>query len=577
MSKQPVFLPKALTCLKGYTRAQLVRDLLAGVTVGLIALPLALAFGIASVPDAVAAEAGLSPAVMGLVTAIIAGAIISGLGGTRVCIGGPTGAFVVIVYGIAAEHGYNGLVLATMLAGVILIVLGVSRLGGAIKFIPYPVTMGFTAGIGVVIMSGQFKDLLGLEAADAMPPEFFGRVMWYFEHAGALHRETAMLGIASVLVLWFWPKRIARYAPGPVVVLVLGTAAAWLLKLDVETVAGRYGAIPRSLPALRTPEIDWSQAHELVGPAFAIAMLAAIESLLCAVVADGMIGSRHRSNTELIAQGVANVAAPVFGGIPATGAIARTAANVQSGGRTPIAGVVHAATLLAIVLAAGPVAGRVPLCTLAAVLVVVSRNMMELPRFLWVLRGPRSDAAVLVCTFLLTVVFDLTVAVQAGMVLAALLFIKRIADATSVVPIRSLNGEAGENGDDVPTAEMVPGRRPPSPGIEVYDINGPFFFGAAFKLREALDGMSTPPRLLILNLERVPTIDSTGLHALDELLRRCRKLGTRVVLAGVGEAPGRALARAGLMPGPGDVAATVESALWDALDSPQRTSAGQPT
>lgn len=555
-----MFRPKLLTCLRDYSKAQFARDALAGLTVGLIALPLALAFGIASIPASAAGEAGLSPAVMGVTTAIIAGLIISALGGTRASIGGPTGAFVVIVYAIAAEHGFGGLMVATMMAGVILIALGVARLGGAIKFIPYPVTMGFTAGIGVVILTGQFRDLLGLAplgTSDTMPPEFFGRIAWYFMHAGTVQWATAGLGVGAAAVLLVWPRRINRYLPGPVVVLLAGTALAWALGLPVETVGGRYGAIPRSLPSLRLPEFDLSMIHALIGPAFAIAMLGGIESLLCAVVADGMIGSRHRSNTELIAQGVANVVTPVFGGLPATGAIARTAANVQAGGRTPVAGIVHAMTLLAIVLAAGPLAGRVPLCILAAVLVVVSKNMMEMPRFIWVLRGPRSDAAVLVVTFALTVVFDLTVAVQAGLVLAALLFIKRMADSTSV---KSVRAEMGNGNGDVSLGDLMDETRGGGLGVQVYDINGPFFFGAAFKLREALDETSGQPRVLVLNMERVPSIDATGLHALDELLTRSRKRGVRVILAAVTPGVEREMKRGDLLGGV-EMAGDVEAAL----------------
>lgn len=529
--REPIFGPKILTCLREYSAAKFFKDLSAGLTVGVVALPLALAFGIASIPENVAAEAGLSPPVMGLFTAIVAGFLISALGGTRTSIGGPTGAFVVIVYAIAAEHGYLGLMLATILAGVILIVLGAVGLGRMIKFIPYPVTTGFTAGIAVVIFSGQIKDFLGIRpppGAEPIPPEFLGKVGWLAEHASHLHPATTALAVACVATLILWPKFGPKRIPAPIVVLLLATGAAWALRqfagVTIETIGDRFGAIPSGLPMPRLPDASLAEVRErlpnLVAPAFTIAILAAIESLLCAVVADGMLGTKHRSNTELIAQGVANIASPLFGGIPATGAIARTATNVQAGGRTPVAGMVHAVTLLIIVLALGKYATLVPLGALAAVLVVVAYRMAEIHRFIWLVRGPRSDAAVLLATFFLTVLIDLTVAVQAGLVLAAILFIKRMADVSGV-RVATLNGE--DNGA---------GHARARDGIEVYDIQGPFFFGAAFKLRDTLDEVAKRPRALVINLEEVPSIDATGLHALEDMIRRAAARGTRVVLAG---------------------------------------------
>lgn len=545
----PIFLPKLVTCLRGYTRRQCAQDLVAGLTVGMVALPLALAFGIASIPESAIPEhlraVGLSPPVMGLFTAVVAGLIISLLGGTRVAIGGPTGAFVVIVYAIAAEHGYSGLVIATIMAGVILVGLGLSRLGGMIKYIPYPVTTGFTSGIAVIIFAGQIKDLLGLRAhtgptPDAVPPDFIHKVHWYATHAGTIDGATAILGLSSCATIFLWPRFVTKRVPGPIVVMLLATAIAQAFHLPVETIRDRFGDIPSALPSLHMPVIDWSQAPKLVGPAFTIAILAAIESLLCAVVADGMLGTRHRSNTELIAQGLANIASPLFGGIPATGAIARTATNVQSGGRTPISGIVHALTLLVVMVAVGRYASLIPMAVLAAVLVVVAYNMSEMRRFRWLLSGPRSDAAVLLTTFLLTVLTDLTIAVQVGMVLAAMLFIKRMADVTNVSALRS-------DMADTPNGDRLPAQRPTPPGVEVYDVNGPFFFGAAYKLRDTLDAVGRPPKVLILEMEDVTAMDATGLHALDDLRRKCAHEKTTVLLAGVHAQPLVAMTRSGLL------------------------------
>jgi len=542
--KPPVFLPKTLTAFAGYKPLQLARDLIAGLTVGMVALPLALAIGIASVPAEASRDAGLAPPVMGLYTAITAGLIISLLGGTRASIGGPTAAFAVIVYAVAAEHGYSGLVLATVLAGIILIVMGLTGLGSMIKYIPYPVTLGFTAGIGATIFTGQIKDLLGLHAlnaGDKVPPEFIGKVQWCFAHASTINWPTAALGVGCAVVIFLWPKLVTRRVPGPVVVLLAATALAQVLRsklgVQIETIGDRFGEMPSSLPPITLPHVEWAQApallRELGGPAFTIAMLAAIESLLCAVVADGMLGTRHRSNTELIAQGVANVAAPLLGGIPATGAIARTATNIQSGGRTPLAGIVHALTLLGIVLAFGKYAALVPMSVLAAVLVVVAWNMSEVHRFRWLLNGPRSDAAVLLTTFGLTVFADLTLAVGVGLVLASMLFIKRMADVTN---IGNLAGDGTDAREDAPVGASGRGVRK-VPGVEVYNVQGTFFFGAAHKLRETLDSLGKPPRVLVLNLSSVIAVDATGLHALDDLRHRCQKDGTRLMLVGLHTQP----------------------------------------
>lgn len=542
-----VFHPMVLSALKGYSRKQFIADLIAGLTVGFVALPLALALGIGSIDKATADAAGISPPVAGLVTAIVAGFIISALGGTRACIGGPTAAFIVIVASIAQKHGYAGLAMASIMAGLLLIALGVTKLGGMIKYIPYPVTTGFTTGIGVTIFTGQIKDLLGLHtigAEDApIPPEFIGKVQWYVSHASTIHWPTAVVGLVCVAALFLWPRLVTRRIPAPIVVLIAATVAAQIFSLPLETVGQRFGDLPTSLPMPRLPTFDLAQIRDLVGPAMTIALLAAIESLLCAVVADGMLGTRHRSNTELIAQGVANVAAPLFGGIPATGAIARTATNIQSGGRTPIAGMIHAVTLLAVLLALGKYAALVPLCVLSSVLIVVAYNMSELDRFWWLLKGPRHDAMVLLSTFILTVFTDLTVAVGVGVVFAALLFMKRMADLTNVGVLASDSVDVGR---DIPEEAGRTSGKPPK-GVEVYDVSGPFFFGAAYKLRETLDAIGEPPKVLIINMPNVLAIDATGLHALQELKKRCMKDGTRLLLAGVHAQPIAELVRSDLL------------------------------
>ncbi len=559
---QSVFLPKTFTVLRGYTKRRFGADLTAGVTVGIVALPLALAFGIASIPESVAKDAGISPPLAGLVTAVIAGFLISFLGGTRASIGGPTGAFIVIIYAIAAKHGYDGLVVATIMAGIALTAMGVARLGAMIKYIPYPVTTGFTSGIAVIIFAGQIKDLVGLTPhgqADPLPPEFLGRISWYANHAGTINWAAAIMGVACAAAIFAWPKFVTRRVPGPIVILALATAITHVFGFPIETIRDRFGDIPTGFPAPRLPSIQVDQLPELVGPALTIAMLAAIESLLCAVVADGMLGTRHRSNTELIAQGVANIASPLFGGIPATGAIARTATNIQAGGRTPVSGMVHALTLLVIMLAAGRYASLIPLPALAAVLVVVAWNMSEARRFIWLLRGPRPDALVLVATFGLTVFTDLTIAVGVGMVMASLLFMKRMADVTN---IGALTGGSVDIRATIPETDGTRAAGAPR-DVEIYDINGPCFFGAAYKLRETLDSLGRPPRVLVLNMPNVLAMDATGLHALEEMRRRCVRDGTHLVIAGVHAQPVHEFARSGLLDAFGDenLVGTVEEAL----------------
>ena len=522
-----MLVPKLHSTLQGYTRQQLAADVGAGVIVGVVALPLAIAFAIAS---------GVTPA-QGLATAIVAGFLISALGGSRVQIGGPTGAFVVIVYGIVQKHGYDGLAVATMMAGLILIGLGVARLGAVIKFIPFPVITGFTTGIAVIIAVSQVRDLLGLEMEE-VPAEFFEKFVAYGRHVSTATPAAAGVAALALAILILWP-RVAPKVPAPFVALLATTALAALAGLEVETVGSRFGELRTALPAPSLPDVSWGTLTTLVGPAFTIAMLGAIESLLSAVVADGMIGGKHRSNMELVAQGVANVASPLFGGIPATGAIARTATNIKNGGRTPVAGMVHAVTLLLIMTFLGRWAALIPMATLGAILLMVSYHMSEWRVFGSELRGaPRSDVLVMLTTFVLTVAIDLTVAIQVGMVLAAFLFMKRMAEVTNV---SAITRELDEVEERALTVAAVP------PGVEVYAIDGPFFFGAAEKFRETIGQVGRQPRVLIIGMERVPAIDSTGIHALRDVVRRTLRNGTLVILAGVHAQPMVALARSPLL------------------------------
>lgn len=543
-----MFVPKSVVCFReGYTRETLTRDVIAGVVVGIVALPLALAFAIAS---------GVPPE-RGLYTAVIAGFLISALGGSRVQIGGPTGAFVVIVYGIVTKYGYDGLVLCTIIAGIILIVMGLARMGALIKFIPYPVITGFTSGIAVIIFSSQVKDFLGLKMG-AVPPDFVEKWTAYAGHIGSATWTTIGVAVGTLIVLIVWPK-ISRMVPAPFVAMILATLAVQLFALPVETIGSRFGAVPSSLPAPHLPNIPWNNMRELIPPSITIALLAAIESLLSAVVADGMIGTRHKSNMELVAQGVANIVSPIFGGIPATGAIARTATNIRSGGRTPLAGIVHALTLMLILVFAGHWAAKVPLASLAAILVVVAYHMSEWRSFAGLLRAPKSDIFVLIVTFALTVFVDLSVAVQVGVVASSLLFMRRMAEVTNI------EGVSGELSDasaiDDPESITLGGRVIPK-GVEIYEVNGPFFFGAADKIREVVGEIEKPPRSLILRMRNVPAIDATGIHALEQLALKCKSQGTMLILAEVREQPLSVLARARRS----ELFANLVNTLDDALD-----------
>jgi sulfate permease, SulP family len=532
-----VLVPKLVTTLRTYDRRQLSADLTAGVIVGIVALPLAIAFGIAS---------GVTPE-RGLYTAIVAGFLISALGGSRVQIGGPTGAFIVIVYGIVQQYGYDGLRIATIMAGGMLIILGVARLGSAIKFIPYPVITGFTSAIALIIFSSQVKDFLGLRMGD-VPADFIEKWAAYADAIGSVNTSALLLSATALAIVLLAPK-VTQRIPGAFVALIVTTAMAHLLHLPVETIGSRFGSIPSSLPSPSLPDLNPAQVAALAGPAFTIALLAAIESLLSAVVADGMIGGRHRSNMELVAQGVANVASPLFGGIPATGAIARTATNVKSGGRTPVAGMAHALTLLLITLFFGRWAALIPMATLAAILVVVAYHMSEWRTFRAELRSPKSDVAVLLTTFVLTVLVDLTVAIEVGIVLAALLFMRRMAEVTNV---SAITREFDDPRDvHVSDANAVYRRAIPK-GVEVYEINGPFFFGAAEHFKETLGRVAKKPKVLIIRMRNVPAIDSTGIRALADVVRRTRKDGTLVLLSDVHAQPLVALGRSDLLDEIGD-------------------------
>ena len=522
-----MLVPKLFTTLKSYSRAEFTADLTAGIIVGIVALPLAIAFAIAS---------GVTPD-RGLWTAVVAGFIISALGGSRVQIGGPTGAFVVIVYAIVQRYGYDGLAVATFMAGIFLVLIGVVRLGSVIKFVPHPVVVGFTSGIAIIIISSEVKDFFGLHM-NAVPADFLPKWQALMGNAHSVNPYAVAVSVLALAIILIWP-RFSRRIPGPFVALLVSTAVAQALHWPVETIGSRFGSISASFPHPSLPHVSFAQATALVGPAFTIAILAAVESLLSAVVADGMIGARHRSNMELVAQGLANIASPLFGGIPATGAIARTATNVKNGGRTPVAGIVHAFTLLVITLFFGRWAGLIPMATLAAILVIVAYHMSEWRTFVSELSAPKSDVLVLVMTFLLTVLVDLTVAIEVGMVAAAFLFMHRMAQVTNVSAVTI---ELEDSDDSYGDANSVMRREVPA-GVEVFEINGPFFFGAAETFKDTIGRISGKPKVLIIRLRNVPSIDSTAMHALKDVVHRTRKEGTVVLLSDVHTQPLVAIGR----------------------------------
>lgn len=534
-------IPQLVTVLReGYTWKLFRDDALAGTIVGIVALPLAIAFAIAS---------GVTPSA-GLITAIVAGFLISVLGGSRVQIGGPTGAFVVLVYAIVQKYGQDGLMVATFLAGILLVAMGLLRLGGLVKFVPYPLTVGFTTGIGVIIATTQIPDVFGLHLA-TKEAHFVGRLVACVQAIPTFNPWATGIAAGSLLIAVFW-SRLTPKVPGSLVAIVLSTVVVKVFALPVETIGSRFGEVASSLPRPHLPHLSIDLVIAMFNPALSIALLAALESLLSAVVADGMTGRRHRSDMEVVAQGVANMVSPLFGGIPATGAIARTATNIRNGGKTPVAGIIHAVVLLLILLVAGKWAALIPMSTLGAVLLVVAWNMAEFHTFGKLLRAPKSDVLVLLTAFGLTVLVDLTVAIEVGFVLSTALFMKRMAEVTEV---RWISREMNEQDDAAGTRD----RKVP-PGVEVFSIQGSFFFGAADKFWIALEASHAEPRVLILEMHDLLSLDATGLKAIEDLSRRCAKDDCRLALAGVHAQPMAALVRSGWLDRIG------EDNVFDSLD-----------
>ena len=517
------FKPKFFSAIRHYDKKTFSADVMAGIIVGIVALPLAIAFGIAS---------GVSPE-KGILTAIVAGFIVSAFGGSKVQIGGPTGAFIVIVYGIIHQYGIQGLTIATLMAGVFLILLGVLRLGTIIKYIPYPIVVGFTSGIAVTIFTTQIKDLFGM-TMDENPAEFLAKWGAYFRNFGNIDLWSTLMGLISIGIIVLTPK-FSKKVPGSLIAIIVITIVALLLKnyagvTSIETIGDRF-SISSQLPEATVPELSWETLKGLVGPALTIAILGAIESLLSATVADGVIGDHHNSNTELIGQGIANIVSPIFGGIPATGAIARTMTNINNGGRTPVAGIVHAVVLLLIFLFLMPLAKYIPMACLAGVLVVVSYGMSGWRSFLAMMKNPKSDVTVLLLTFFLTIIFDLTVAIEFGLVCACLLFMRRISETTDVKAIYDeidLNEDADMQAGNLEHL-TIPER------VEVYEINGPYFFGAGNRAEELMSRFGNNPKVRIIRMRKVPFIDSTGLHNLENLCLMSQKAGVQIVLSGVNE------------------------------------------
>lgn len=512
--------PVLWTTIKSYTKERFIKDLMAGLIVGIVALPLAIAFGIAS---------GVSPE-KGLITAIIGGFIVSFLGGSTVQIGGPTGAFIVVVYGIIQNYGTEGLAVATLMAGVFLLLMGLFKLGSVIRFIPYPIVVGFTSGIAVTIFSTQIKDLFGMQI-EKVPADFISKWGVYFEHLNTVSVWSLVVGLLSIVIIVF-STRITKKIPGSLIAILLMTVVVYVFRkvtgdTSIETIGDRF-TLSASLPQPEKIAINMSTINQLFSSAFTIAVLGAIESLLSATVADGVTGKRHNSNTELIAQGVANLVVPIFGGVPVTGAIARTMTNINNGGRTPVAGIIHAFVLLLILLFLGPLTKHIPMACLAGVLIIVAYNMSEWRTFLSLLKNPKSDVAVLLTTFLLTVFFDLTIAIELGLLLAMFLFMRRVIETTHVSVCTDAVDLSHESDVHIKEEVLVIPR-----GIEVYEIDGPFFFGVANKFDECMKQMGDKPKVRILRMRKVPFMDSTGLHNLESFFRLSKKEGIRIVLSGV--------------------------------------------
>lgn len=524
---------KLFSCLKTYDKKTFMSDLMAGIIVGIVALPLAIAFGIAS---------GVTPE-KGIITAIVAGLVISLFGGSKVQIGGPTGAFIIIIYGIIQKYGFEGLTIATLMAGFFLVLFGLLRLGTIIKYIPYPIVVGFTSGIAVTIFTTQIKDLFGL-TLPSNPSDFIEKWGVYLQNFNTIDPWCALIGVASVAVIAVTP-RFSKKIPGSLIAIILMTIVALLLKnfagvLSIETIGDRF-SISNELPAAQVPAMNWETIKSLVSPAITIAILGAIESLLSATVADGVIGDHHDSNTELVAQGLANIASPLFGGIPATGAIARTMTNINNGGKTPVAGIIHAVVLLLIFLFLMPLAKYIPMACMAGVLVVVSYGMCGWRSFLELMKNPKSDVTVLLITFFLTIIFDLTIAIEVGLIIACLLFMKRMSETTDV---KAITEEIDLNQD----AEFSTGNLDHliiPQGVEVYEINGPYFFGAGNKFEEIMASFGDRPKVRIIRMRKVPFVDSTGIHNLTNLCEMSKKEGIQIVLSGVREKVNGQLEHAG--------------------------------
>ena len=527
------FKPRLLTSLKNYNKKTLTADIMAGIIVGIVALPLAIAFGIAS---------GVTPE-KGIITAIVAGFIVSAFGGSRVQIGGPTGAFIIIIYGIIQQYGFQGLTIATLMAGFFLILFGLLRLGTIIKYIPYPIIVGFTSGIAVTIFTTQIKDLFGLQLA-SVPSDFVEKWIVYARNSDSADLWSSIVGIVSVIIIAITP-RFSKKIPGSLIAIILMTVLALILKnycgvTSIETIGDRF-TINAQLPEAQLPGLNWETIKSLVSPALTIAILGAIESLLSATVADGVIGDHHDSNTELIGQGLANLATPLFGGIPATGAIARTMTNINNGGKTPIAGIIHAIVLVLIFLFLMPLAKYIPMACLAGVLVVVSYGMCGWRSFIALMKNPKSDVTVLLITFFLTIIFDLTIAIEVGLIIACLLFMKRMSETTDVKVIMDEIDPNDESDIKLENNEhlIIPN------GVEVYEINGPYFFGAGNRFEEIMASFGDRPKVRIIRMRKVPFVDSTGIHNLTNLCIMSQKEGIQIVLSGVNPKVHAVLARSG--------------------------------
>lgn len=561
MSNKIDFQPKLFELFRNYSKTDFSTDLMAGIIVGIVALPLAIAFGIAS---------GVTPE-KGIITAIVAGFIISLLGGSKVQIGGPTGAFIVIIYGIIQEYGIEGLTVATLMAGILLVLMGVFKLGAVIKFIPYPIIVGFTSGIAVTIFTTQIADVFGLNFdGEKVPGDFIGKWLVYARHFDTLNWWNALVSFVSIFIIAITPK-FSKKIPGSLIAIVVVTLAVYLMKVyggitTIDTIGDRF-SIQAQLPEAVVPALDWEAVKNLFPVAVTIAVLGAIESLLSATVADGVIGDRHHSNTELIAQGIANIVSPIFGGIPATGAIARTMTNINNGGRSPIAGIVHAGVLLLILLFLMPLAQYIPMACLAGVLVIVSYNMSGWRTFLALMKNPKSDVTVLLITFFLTVIFDLTVAIEVGLLIACVLFMKRVMETTEISVIRDEIDPNKESDLEVHEEHLTLPK-----GVEVYEINGPYFFGIATKFEEIMSQLGDRPKIRIIRMRKVPFIDSTGIHNLTNLCVMSQKENIHIILSGVNDKVHKVLERSGFyeLLGEDNICSNINEAVAKARESVEK-------